>query len=614
VAVVDKYRELSYEELNRRANQLAHYLKKLGVGPDVVVGLCMEPSAEMVIGVLGVLKAGGAYVPLDMEYPAERLAYMMRDAQLNFLLTQERLRDTFAGFTGHLICIDTHNLEKVLQENDANLDGSVVDPENLAYVLYTSGSTGRPKGVGMTQRPLCNLVRWQLMSSPGPKRTLQFSPLTFDLSFYAIFATLCSGGFLVLIDNDTRRDPVELWKVVCEREIEKLFLPFIALQGLAETACAAEWESTSLREVITTAEQLKVTPALRRFFDRLSIAMLDNEYGPTETHVVTAHRLQANSKEWPLLPPIGKPIANDQVYVLDANYTPLPIGVPGGLYLAGVGLARGYLNRPDLTAERFLPNSFSVSGGERMYLTGDLARWLPDGNLEFLGRMDHQVKIRGFRIELGEIEAALQEHGGVRQAVVIAREDQVGEKHLVAYVVPEQEHEKRDNGSGRAELLIGELREHLLGKLPEYMMPSAYVQLEKLPLNHNGKVDRKNLPQADTATPEQEYVGPRSATEETLCRLWQEVLRRERVGIHDNFFKSGGHSLLAARVAARMRESFQIDVPLRRIFESPTVAQLAEVIDQIKQSNGASGANGASSQRRPAIKRVVRKAVLVDVD
>ena len=600
VAVVNEYRQVSYEELNRQANQMAHYLMQLGVGPDVAVGLCMEPSIEMVMAVLGILKAGGAYVPLDPEYPAERLAYMMRDAQLNLLLTQGQFRDILAGFSGHVVCVDTQHLEKVLEESDANPERSDVNPENLAYVLYTSGSTGKPKGVGMTQRPLCNLVRWQIMSSPGPKRTLQFSPLTFDLSFYAIFATLGSGGSLVLIDHDTRRDPSQLWKVVCEREIEKLFLPFIALQGLAEVACVAEWESTALREVISTAEQLKVTPALRRFFDRLGGAILDNEYGPTETHVVTAHRLQANSKEWPLLPPIGKPIANDQVYVLDENDTPSPIGVPGSLYLAGVGLARGYLNRPDLTAERFLPNPLSVCGGERMYRTGDLARWLPEGNLEFLGRMDHQVKIRGFRIELGEIEAALQEHGGVRQAVVIAREDETGDKRLVAYVVPEQEDEESTNGSGRAELRMSELREYLLGKLPEYMVPSAYVQLEALPLNHNGKVDRKNLPQADKDTPEQEYVGPRNATEETLCRLWEEVLRRERVGIHDNFFKSGGHSLLAARVAARMRESLNVEIPLRRMFESPTIAQLAEVIDQMVQT---SGVNGAPLQLLPGIKR-----------
>jgi iturin family lipopeptide synthetase A len=618
IAVVDEDRQLSYEELNRRANQIAHYLRKLGVGPDVVVGLCMERSIEMVVGVVGILKAGGAYMPLDPEYPAERLAYMLQDAQLNFLLTQERLRDIFSSFNGHVICIDSHSLGKVLEEqNDANPDRSHVDPENLAYVLYTSGSTGRPKGVGMTQGPLCNLVGWQLMSSPRPRRTLQFTPLTFDVSFQEIFVTLCSGGSLVLIGNDTRRDSSELWKVLCEKEVEKLFLPFIALQELAEAACVAEWESTSLREVITAGEQLKVTPALQCFFDRLPIAILENQYGPTECHVVTAHRLQSAPKEWPPLPPIGKPITNDQVYVLDENNTPLPIGVPGGLYLAGAGLARGYLNRPDLTAERFVPNPFSVCGGERMYRTGDRARWLPDGNLEFLGRVDHQVKIRGFRIELGEIEAALQEHGGVRQAVVIAREDETGDRRLVAYVVPELQDEKSNNGNRRAELQISELREHLLGKLPEYMMPSAYVQLEELPLNHNGKIDRKNLPQPDTNTPDQEYVGPRNAAEETLCGLWQEVLRREQVGIHDNFFKIGGHSLLAARVATRMRESFKVDIPLRRMFESPTIAQLAEVIDQITQSNGANGANGtngASSGSRPAIKRVARKAALVDVD
>jgi acyl-coenzyme A synthetase/AMP-(fatty) acid ligase len=456
-------------------------------------------------------------------------------------------------------------------------------------------------------------VRWQLMSNPGPHRTLQFTPLTFDVSFQEIFATLCSGGSLVLIGNDTRRDPAELWKVLCERKIERLFLPFIALQELAEAACAAEWESTSLRTVITAGEQLKVTPALQRFFESLSVAILENQYGPTECHVVTAYRLQAASNEWPLLPPIGKSIANDQVYVLDENNTPLPIGVPGALYLAGAGLARGYLNRPDLTAEKFVPNPFSVRGGERMYRTGDRARWRSDGNLEFLGRMDHQVKMRGFRIELGEIEAALREHAGVRQAVVIAREDQIGEKRLVAYVVSEQEHENigNGNGNGRAELQISELRAHLLSKLPEYMVPSAYVQMDELPLNHNGKVDRKNLPQPDVEIPEHEYAAPRNRTEETLCLLWQEVLRRERVGVNDNFFNIGGHSLLAARVAARIRESFKMDIPLRRMFESPTVALLAQAVDQMMQTGET---NGASSHVRPAIKRAARKAALVNVD
>jgi amino acid adenylation domain-containing protein len=613
VAVLGEDRELSYEELNRSANQLAHYLRKMGVGTDAIVGLCMERSVEMVVGMLGILKLGAAYMPLDPEYPAERLTYMLQDAQLKFLLIQERLQYICAGFAGSVICVDAQHREKIREESDANPDGSNVSLENLAYVLYTSGSTGRPKGVGMTQGPLCNLVRWQLMSNPGPHRTLQFTPLTFDVSFQEIFATLCSGGSLVLIGNDTRRDPAELWKVLCERKIERLFLPFIALQELAEAACAAEWESTSLRTVITAGEQLKVTPALQRFFESLSVAILENQYGPTECHVVTAYRLQAASNEWPLLPPIGKSIANDQVYVLDENNTPLPIGVPGALYLAGAGLARGYLNRPDLTAEKFVPNPFSVRGGERMYRTGDRARWRSDGNLEFLGRMDHQVKMRGFRIELGEIEAALREHAGVRQAVVIAREDQIGEKRLVAYVVSEQEHENigNGNGNGRAELQISELRAHLLSKLPEYMVPSAYVQMDELPLNHNGKVDRKNLPQPDVEIPEHEYAAPRNRTEETLCLLWQEVLRRERVGVNDNFFNIGGHSLLAARVAARIRESFKMDIPLRRMFESPTVALLAQAVDQMMQTGET---NGASSHVRPAIKRAARKAALVNVD
>lgn len=610
-AVVDGDREFSYDELNRRANQVARHLKKLGAGPDVIVGLCMERSAEMVVGMLGILKAGGAYMPLDSEYPAERLNYMLQDAQLRFLLTQERLKDIFADFTGSVICVDAQHAEKILEESDANPGETNVSLYNLAYVLYTSGSTGRPKGVGMTQGPLCNLMRWQLATNPGAHRTLQFTPLTFDVSFQEIFATLCSGGTLVLIDNDTRRDPAELWKTLCERKIGRLFLPFIALQELAEAACAGEWESTSLHTVITAGEQLKITPALQRFFDRLSMAVLENQYGPTECHVVTAHRLQSASREWPLLPPIGKPIANDQVYILDENNTPLPVGVPGALFLAGAGLARGYLNRPDLTAEKFVPNPFGACGGERMYRTGDRARWRSDGDLEFLGRMDDQVKIRGFRIELGEIEATLREHKGVHQAVVIAREDQIGEKRLVAYVVPEQEHGVNGNGSRPAELEISKLREHLLGKLPEYMVPSAYVQMEELPLNHNGKVDRKNLPQPDMTTTEQEYVGPRNSTEETLCQLWQEVLQRERVGVHDNFFNIGGHSLLAARVAARMRQSFKIDIPLRRLFESPTISQLAQSVDQMMQ---AAESKDTASHVRPAIKRAARKTSLVNVD
>jgi hypothetical protein len=309
--------------------------------------------------------------------------------------------------------------------------------------------------------------------------------------------------------------------------------------------------------------------------------------------------------------PIGKPIANMRLYVVDEGMGPVPVGVPGELCLAGVGLARGYWGRGDLTAERFVPDSLSGKSGERLYRTGDLARWLRDGNVEYLGRLDEQVKIRGFRIELGEIETALQEYEGVRQAVVTALEDQTGDRRLVAYVVAEKAGKERENGNNDAVLQISGLREHLLRKLPEYMVPSAYVEMEQLPLNHNGKIDRKSLPAPERARPEQEYVAPRNVTEETLCRLWQEILRRDRVGIHDNFFRTGGHSLLAAQLNTRMRESFKMDLPLRRMFEVPTIAQLAEVIDRETQT---AGANGAPSPLRPAIKRVARRIVSVNVD
>jgi acyl-coenzyme A synthetase/AMP-(fatty) acid ligase/acyl carrier protein len=361
----------------------------------------------------------------------------------------------------------------------------------------------------------------------------------------------------------------------------------------------------SLRRVICSGEALGAELA-RRCLASMPLAELHNLYGPTEAAIdVTYWKCLAEDSHASV--PIGRPIANIQVYVVDAGMEPVPLGVPGELCLAGVGLARGYWGRGDLTAERFVPDRVSGRSGERLYRTGDLARWQGDGTVEYLGRLDDQVKIRGFRIELGEIEAALQEHEEVLQAVVIAREDEPGNKRLVAYVVPERESEKSGNGQGRAGLRADKLREHLLGKLPEYMAPSVYVEMEKLPLNHNGKIDRKNLPQPEMDTPEQEYAGPRNPTEETLCRLWQEVLRRERVGIHDHFFKIGGHSLLAVQLATRIRESFKQDIPLQRIFESPTIAQLAAAIDQALQA----GINGAPSHLLPNIKRVERKAALL---
>jgi len=352
---------------------------------------------------------------------------------------------------------------------------------------------------------------------------------------------------------------------------------------------------------------------VRRHREKAGKARLYNEYGPTE-NTVWASVYEVKEWEEKGNVPIGRGIRGTQLYVVGEGMEPVPVGVAGELYIGGAGVARGYLNRPELTAERFVPDPFVSShttGGERLYRTGDLVRWLEDGNLEYLGRQDHQVKIRGFRIELGEIEAALQEYEGVRQAVVTAHSDETGDKRLVAYVVADPGNYESAHENGRAELRINELREHLRGKLPEYMVPGSYVQLEKLPLNHNGKIDRKNLPQPDKEIPEQEYVGPRNSTEEILCRQWEEVLRRERIGIHDNFFKIGGHSLLAAQLATRMRERFQVDIALRRMFEVPTIAQLSELLDHAGQTDAG---NSVRPHLLPTIKRQARKAASLPVE
>jgi len=615
VAVICDEGQLSYRELNERANQLGWYLREHGVGPEVLVGICVERSVEMLVGLLGILKAGGGYLPLDPDYPAERLRYMVEDSHPALLLTQERLQQGLVDAGAQqVLCLD-RDWETIRKRPVTNLK-RIGSAENAAYVIYTSGSTGKAKGVLIAHRALCNQLVWMqsVFGLSSFDRVLQKASFSFDGSVEEIFATLVGGAQLILAKPGGQVDIEYLVGLIKERGITFIDLTPSLLRGLLENP---EMEAcTSLRWVLSGGESLSFE-LQEMFFQKMS-AELFNTYGPTETTVQSSywrcHRGQGGGGGGV---PLGGPLSNTQLYALDQGAEAVPVGVAGELCIAGAGLARGYLNRPDLTAERFVPNPFVASregsgrgGGQRLYRTGDKVRWRSDGNLEYLGRLDQQVKLRGFRIELGEIEAALQEQAGVRQAVVIAREDQPGDKRLVAYVVAEPGSEKNDQGGRTAGLRISALREHLRGKLPEYMMPSAYVQLEELPLNHNGKIDRKSLPPPDTDTPEQEYVGPRHATEETLCRLWQEVLRRERVGIHDNFFRIGGHSLLAAQVATRMRESFQVDLPLRRMFEVPTIAQLAEVIDQALQT---AGANGAQSHPLPTIKRLARKAALLPV-
>jgi amino acid adenylation domain-containing protein len=445
----------------------------------------------------------------------------------------------------------------------------VVLPDNLAYVLYTSGSTGRPKGVAMPHRSLINLIAWQagpsVTGGPPSPRTAQFSSLSFDVSFQEMFTTWSSGGTLVLLADEIRLDPFRFRDWLRTESIEVVFVPFVALEHVAG-ASAETAQASSLREVVTAGEQLRVGGAIVEFFSRSRPCVLRNQYGPSETHVVTEHVLPEDPRIWSALPPIGRPIANTQIYLIGRFGELVPTGVPGELCIGGVGLARGYLNRPDLTAERFVPNPFS-GGGERLYRTGDLARYRHDGTLEFLGRLDDQVKIRGFRVELGEVEAVLGQHPDVRDAAVVAREDPNGERRLVAYVVA------REAATLTTSALAAFLREHL----PVYMLPSAFVVLDALPLTPNGKIDRRGLPSPESTRPilDEPFTAPRSSTEEVLAAIWADVLGLDRVGVLDNFFEIGGHSLLATQVVSRIRDLLDVELELRRLFETPTVAGLA---------------------------------------
>ena len=574
VAIVSRGEALTYADVNSRADELAAHLRRLGVGPDVTVGVCLERSPSMIVAVLAVLKAGGAYVPLDPAYPAPRLAFMLGDCGAPVVLTQDSLVSQLPQTSARIVCLDRPFAV------DVAADAAVPPVQaptgaNLAYVIYTSGSTGVPKGVGMTHEPATNLVQWQLehTRAGARARTLQFTSLSFDVSFQEIFSTLCSGGALVLISELERRDPVQLLALLERERIERLFLPFVGLQQLAtafgEMRTAPSW----LREINTAGEQLQITPQIAALMDTLPGCRLVNQYGPTESHViVTHHSLEGDPRAWPLLPPIGVAAANARLYVLDANMQPVPPGVPGELYIGGLALGRGYLNRPGLTAERFLPDPHASWPGARVYRTGDLARFDANGAVEFLGRIDHQVKIRGFRVELGEIEALLARHQHVQEAVVVAREDRPGDKRLVAYVVPR---------SGAAPA-ARDLRAVLAAELPEYMVPSAFVLLERLPITPSGKADRRALPAPDSARPDLEvaFAAPAGPVEEQVAAIWSGLLRVEQIGANDNFFVLGGHSLLATRVVSAIRDAFDVELPLRALFEGPTVAALATAVTE----------------------------------
>ena len=565
IAVEGGGQQWSYDTLNRRANQLAYFLRTQGVGPNVLVGICLERSLDMVTSVLAILKAGGAYVPLDSSYPPNRLAYMLNQAQLDIVLTHSRLHDRLPQSRRLTFCLDQD--WKNLADAPTDDHQYPLPSTSLGYVIYTSGSTGNPKGVAMPHGPLVNLIHWQIKNSAVKTgKTLQFTPISFDVSFQEIFSTLTAGGTIVLIEDAVRRDPYALLKVIENQSIERLFLPFVALQQLAEVAVSVGAAATNLnlREVITAGEQLRITPALARWFSQMPHCTLWNQYGPSESHVVTAYQLSGKPDEWPALPPIGKAIDNAEIHLLGENLLPVSPGDIGEIYIGGACLAKEYLHRPDLSAKRFI----EIAGDRavRLYRTGDLARCLANGDYEYLGRCDQQVKIRGYRIELGEIEAVLDQHNCVKEAVVIAREDQPGTRRLLGYVVLNKASDSD---------LAGELRQFVGDRLPDYMIPSQITCLEAFPLTPSGKVDRRNLPVPRQSLPDDCLIEPKTLTEQKLAAIWAKVLKLAQIGTNQNFFDLGGHSLLATQVIIRIREELEQDVPFSQIFEMPTIGELA---------------------------------------
>ncbi|HSE19641.1 MAG TPA: amino acid adenylation domain-containing protein [Pyrinomonadaceae bacterium] len=548
--------ELSYRELNLRANQLARYLRGMGVGPEVVVGIFMDRSFEMLVGLLAVLKAGGAYLPLDPEYPAERLAFMIEDSQTRVVLTQNSLVERLPETAAQTICLDRDSAA-FSSETGENLSAAAT-PDHLAYIIYTSGSTGRPKGVLVAHRGVTNMIEASLalFQVDSHSRILQNASLSFDASVLEIFLSLIGGATLCLVNGGVSgTELAQLWRDYA--------ITTIAITP-SQLDTIPDGEYPALQSIIVGGEACSAASAARWAHGR----RLFNAYAPTEATVyaTAAQYSEAAGR----VPSLGWPISNMQIYLLDPHHQPVPTGVTGEIHVGGVGLARGYLNRPELTAERFIPDPFSRTPGARLYQTGDLARFVAGGEIEFAGRVDQQVKLRGFRIELGEIETVLARHPGVREAVVVAREDASGGKRLVAYV------------SAREELppATSEMRDHLKRTLPEYMVPSSFVVLDALPLTTTGKVDRNALPAPEQARPElaQAYVGPQTAVEEVLCGIFSEVLQIEPVGVRDSFFELGGHSLLATQIMSRVRVAFQVELPLRRLFESPTVERLAAAI------------------------------------
>jgi amino acid adenylation domain-containing protein len=550
--------QLTYRELNERSNQLARYLLSLGVGPESLVGLALDRSLEMIIGLFGVLKAGAAYLPLDPDYPQSRLNYMMEDAQVQVVLTHSHLLERTA--LGHkVVCLDW-DWETIAHHDRSSLN-TTVDRQQLAYIIYTSGSTGGPKGVMVTHGSLTNLLHSmrEHLSITASDRVLGITTLSFDIAAVEMFAPLIAGACLELVNREELLSPLKLREHLEESSVMQATPSLWRM--LVESG---EWSRRGPYKLLAGGEAMSRQLA-QQLAERGDTVW--NGYGPTETTIYSSID-EVNGEGEGTYESIGRATANTQLYILDHWLQPAPKGVTGELYIGGAGVSRGYFRRPDLTAERFIPNRFSETPGARCYNSGDLARFLADGRVEYLGRADHQVKVRGHRIELREIESMLAQHEQVRAAAVVTREAGNGDKQLVAYVVAEDE--------------VTQLREFLKERLPDYMVPAFFVTIDELPLNANGKIDRRQLLElAQDAQPQQsanEYVAPRTATEEVLTDLWSEVLGVERVGINDDFFTLGGHSLMATQLLSRVQKIFRVELPLRKLFETPTVLGLVDAL------------------------------------
>ena len=592
IAVVHEDEQLTYGELNSRANKLARYLKAAGFGPNTVMGILFERSIDMVITMVGVLKAGGTYLPLDPSSPEERLAFMLEDAQSQVLITSHDLAQSITSFRGFVLSLDS-NREEVARHEDENITGETNPDALLAYIIYTSGSTGKPKGVAVTHHNAMRLFEATQGWFDFNEKDVwtQFHSFAFDFSVWELWGPLLHGGRLVIVPYFVSRSPESFYQLLGEQQVTVLNQTPSAFRQLIDVEEFANHEDQlSLRLVIFGGEALEIQ-SLRPWFERHGDdkPRLVNMYGITETTVHVSYRpISLSDLEQARGSVIGGPIPDLQVYILDQYQQPVPIGVAGEIYIGGGGVALGYLNRAALTAERFVPDQFNRSAGGRLYRSGDLGRFISRDEIEYLGRTDHQIKIRGFRIELGEIESAINSHPAVADSVVLAREDAPGEKRLVAYIVA---------GSEEA-VSISEIREYLRESLPEYMVPSAFVRLEQMPLTANGKLDRRALERMEASSREDEleFVAPRTDEEEVMSRIWEEVLGIERVGVHDEFSDLGGHSILAVQLISKVREGFRVDLPLKKLYEYPTVAELVEEVARQKW-------RGATYEELPKIEK-----------